>query len=398
MLQNLEEDESILNFAFLTAAFYKFFTISSKNFEQINLKEKECMIEKEFEDLNMNNLLDYLGFLSDITKNDEISVQKKKDLFQTVFKIEFNEKDKEKIFYESCKKMDINTLNNKNELVKLLNQYIINFNFEIYQLFYLIIKKMEKTQKEIIEEMTIKNLLEVDEIRKEKSSKEKELLIENKKLKSKIKNFNKNEESIKNMEAKNRKLNDELSNLKENFKKLKIENEKEVFKLKEDMENKLSESIKNLKLENEKEAKKKENEINKLNESIKSFDKETIKLKENIKNMKIENENFKIQLAALIEEKEEQKKRKLEERYENIKNLNIEIILAETSYHEVFDTYREKIVNLIKENQCLDLQNLELKIDKQKNEAEIQRLQNLLKFYDLEPEVQKKLKERKNLP
>ena len=78
--------------------------------------------------------------------------------------------------------------------------------------------------------------------------------------------------------------------------------------------------------------------------------------------------------------------------------LNIEIILAETSYNEIFDSYREKILNLIKENQCLDLKNLELTINKQKNETEIRRLQNLLKLYDLDPEVQKELKERKNKP
>ena len=265
MIENMEEDESILNFSYLTAEFYNFLTISSKNYDKIDLKKNKGNIDKEFEDVNMENLLDYLGYLSDVTKNDENSKQKKKNLFKSVFQIEFNEKDKEKIFYECSKKMNINALNNKNELlIKLLNQYIINFNFEIYQLFYLIIKKMEKS----IEQMTVENLLETDEIRKGKSNKEKELLNENKKLKSKIKIYQQNKENIKSMEDENRKLNDEISKLKENFKKFKIENEKEAFKL--------NESIENLKIENEKEASKKDSEIKKLNESI--------------KNLKIENE------------------------------------------------------------------------------------------------------------
>ena len=133
MIENMEEDESILNFSYLTAAFYNFLTISSKNYDKIDLKKNKGNIDKEFEDVNMENLLDYLGYLSDVTKNDENSKQKKKNLFKSVFQIEFNEKDKEKIFYECSKKMNINALNNKNELlIKLLNQYIINFIFEIY--------------------------------------------------------------------------------------------------------------------------------------------------------------------------------------------------------------------------------------------------------------------------
>ena len=320
--------------------------------------------------------------------------------------------------------MNINALNNKNELlIKLLNQYIINFNFEIYQLFYLIIKKMEKS----IEQMTVENLLETDEIRKGKSNKEKELLNENKKLKSKIKIYQQNKENIKSMEDENRKLNDEISKLKENFKKFKIENEKEAFKLNESIENlkienekeaskkdseikklnesiknlkieneketnKLNESIKNLKIENEKEANKKDDEINKLKESIKILKLENEK---DIKNMKMENENFKKQLAALIEEKEEQKKLH-EERYRKMQDINIEIILAETSYYQILDSYNEKITNLKKENQRLDYQNLELTMEKDKNETEIKRLNNLLLFYDLGPEAQKNLKEKLN--
>ena len=99
MIENMEEDESILNFSYLTAEFYNFLTISSKNYDKIDLKKNKGNIDKEFEDVNMENLLDYLGYLSDVTKNDENSKQKKKNLFKSVFQIEFNEKDKEKIFY-----------------------------------------------------------------------------------------------------------------------------------------------------------------------------------------------------------------------------------------------------------------------------------------------------------
>ena len=78
MFHNLEEDQSILNFSYLTAVFYQFFTISVKNFEKMNLQESKYEINKEFDDLNLNNLMDYLGYMSDLTKNDEVTKQKKK--------------------------------------------------------------------------------------------------------------------------------------------------------------------------------------------------------------------------------------------------------------------------------------------------------------------------------
>ena len=40
MLQGLEEDESFLNFSYLTAAFYNFFEILSKNLEKNRFKGK----------------------------------------------------------------------------------------------------------------------------------------------------------------------------------------------------------------------------------------------------------------------------------------------------------------------------------------------------------------------
>ena len=70
-----------------------------------------------------------------------------------------------------------------------------------------------------------------------------------------------------------------------------------------------------------------------------------------------------------------------------MQDINIEIILAETSYYHILDSYKEKITNLKKENQRLDSQNLE---------TEIKRLNNLLLFYDLGPEAQKNLKEKLN--
>ena len=62
------------------------------------------MIEKEFEDLNMNNLLDYLGFLSNITKNDKISIQKKKIYLKQFLKLNLTKKIKRKIFMKVVKK------------------------------------------------------------------------------------------------------------------------------------------------------------------------------------------------------------------------------------------------------------------------------------------------------
>jgi len=383
MFHNLEEDQSILNFSYLTAVFYQFFTISVKNFEKMNLQESKYEINKEFDDLNLNNLMDYLGYMSDLTKNDEVIKQKKKNIFKTVFNFDFNENEKDRIFHECSQKMNIDKLNNNNELYKLLNKYIINFNFEIYQIFYLVVKKMEKCKDEELQKKIVENLLEEDKIRKEKTNNEKKLLNENKQLKGKIKTLNKNEENLKNLESKNKQLIDEMTKMKMEIKKL-------------------NENVKNLILQNENEAIKFKDDIKDIKHQN---EKETMKLKEDIKNIKIENENFRKQLenikkenASLIKEKEEKKNKKFEERYENMKKLNIEIILEESSYNEVFNSYKAKILNLIKENQRLDLLNSELNINKQKNEAEIKRLQNLLKLYDLDLEVKKELEKNKDLP
>ena len=311
MFHNFEEDQSILNFSYLTTAFYQFFTVSVKIFEKINLQKSECEINKEFDDLNLSNLMDYLDYMSDLTKNDEMTKQRKKNIFKSVFHFDFNENEKERIFHECSQKMNIDIYNN--ELYKLLNKYIINFNFEIYQIFYLVIKKMEKE----IQKITLENLLEEDKIRKEKTNNEKNLLNVNKQLKERIKTLNKNEESLKNMESKNKQLIDEMAKMKM--------------------------------------------EIKELKENMKQHEKESIKFKDDLKT---ENENIRKQLedmkkenASLIKEKEEKKNKKYEKLYENIKKLNMEIILEESSYNEVFDSYKAKILNLIKENQRLDFLN-----------------------------------------
>ena len=104
MIEDMEEDESILNFSYLTAAFYNFLTISSKNYDKIDLKKNKGNIDKEFEDVNMENLLDYLDYLSDVTKNDENSKHKKRIYLNQFFKLNLMRKIKRKFFMNVVKK------------------------------------------------------------------------------------------------------------------------------------------------------------------------------------------------------------------------------------------------------------------------------------------------------
>ena len=213
----LSENDSFLNFSYLTSAFYNFILISNDNYKKIKLPENDEKFDQEFEELNFDNYTNYLEYLSYQDKSgDEINKIKIKYI-KSVFNLEFNENEKEKILLNLSEKMKVSIFTNKNHLIKLLSQQIINFIFDVYQLIYLIIKYMDKNEKEKILQINIENLIEIDKIKSEKDS----LSTQNNLLKEKLQSFKKKIYNQKNEDIllkKNKELEKEISKLKETMK------------------------------------------------------------------------------------------------------------------------------------------------------------------------------------
>lgn len=218
-------NEPILDYCFITSAFYNFVVNSGKNFQKINVGENEESIVKQFEEKNQENYFDYIESQSYINNNDEQINKFKFKSIQSFFNFEVNFDDKEKIFNEISKKINISMFVNKNLLIKLLSQQIINFLFEINELFFLIIKDMGKRNKEKTEKFGVK-ILKNTNIRKEKTNSKTDLSKE------------KNNESLNSTDNNNDKyLNVNNKDLEKQLYGNTIEKQKEAIIKKEDLKN-----------------------------------------------------------------------------------------------------------------------------------------------------------------
>ena len=298
--------EEILDFCYITSVFHNFIVNSGKNFKKINLAQNEETIAKEFYSLNQDNFFAYNENLSFIKCREK--KEYKLNCIHSFFEHEVNFEEKEKIFNEIYKKMNISIFVNKNILVKLLSTQIINFVFDINELFFLIINIMEKCHNDKILKLTEENLINEDNIRKEKSISEKKLLKENNNLKKKIDSLNNNinNNDIK-LKQKNKDLEKQVNNLKQN--------------------------------------------INEYESVIQKQKETTIKSEEEINNI----------TNLLNKEKNELKRRDDKNYYQYFKNLNKEIILEQISLNnDTFKKYENKITDLIKQNKNLDLKVFDL--------------------------------------
>lgn len=147
MSKIIAEKDPFLNFSFFTSAFYNFILISNDNFKKIKLPENDVKFDEEFEKLNFENYSNYLEYLSYLNRIGEEIDKIKIKLINSVVKMEFNDKKKEKIVFILSVKMNISIFANKNKLIKLLSIQIINFLFDIYELINLIIKNMDNNKK-----------------------------------------------------------------------------------------------------------------------------------------------------------------------------------------------------------------------------------------------------------
>ena len=211
------DDEIFLNFSYLTSVFYNFVVISGKNLKKVNLTQNEQNIIDEFENLNQDNLLNFIDYKSFLQRNDEQAKKYKLEFIKSAFKLDYNENEKTKLFSELSQKMTISMFSEKNKLIKLLSLQSIYFIFEIYQLFYIIIKKMEECQNKKIQNLIVDNLLVEEKIKQENEKLEKNLVDKNKELKNTIESM---KNSIKENKNKATKLDRENNEFKNNIAKL----------------------------------------------------------------------------------------------------------------------------------------------------------------------------------
>ena len=196
MSKIIAEKDPFLNFSFLTSAFYNFILISNDNFKKIKLPENDVKFDEEFEKLNFENYSNYLEYLSYLNRIGEEIDKIKIKLINSVVKMEFNNKKKEKIVFILSDKMNISIFANKNKLIKLLSIQIINFLFDIYELINLIIKNMDNKKK--IQQITIENLIEKSKLKSDKDNLSNKNII----LEEKIKSLKKKKKKIKKKEKK----------------------------------------------------------------------------------------------------------------------------------------------------------------------------------------------------
>ena len=247
MSKIIAEKDPFLNFSFLTSAFYNFILISNDNFKKIKLLENDVKFDEEFEKLNFENYFNYLEYLSYLNGSGEEIDKIKIKLINSVVKMEFNDKKKEKIVFILSDKMNMSIFANKNKLIKLLSIQIINFLFDIYELINLIIKNMDNNEKKKIQQINIENLIEASKLKSDKDNLSNKNFILEEKIKSLKKKINSNKEKSEDfLQKKNKDLEKEISKLKETMKifenkmekvqnSLIMEKKKEMKKLKKQM-------------------------------------------------------------------------------------------------------------------------------------------------------------------
>ena len=226
-------EESLLNFCYITGAFYQYVQISGENFDlmkknninEIKIGQNNAIIEKEFESKNNNNYMDYFENLSLLNNNEKKSTKIKSELIRKIFGNEFEKCQNLKKFDILKNKINSSMLKDKFLLVKLISNQIIKEK---------LINSKKALSKEIIE---LKKLIDEKNkhINKYKIMEEKLLEIN----KNQDKEISKLKDSIK-MILKN--LNDQKIEFKEEVKLLKkelnaqkIESKEEVKLLKKEL-------------------------------------------------------------------------------------------------------------------------------------------------------------------
>ena len=395
-MNNLNKDEALLDFCYLTASFYNYVKSSGINFKNIiskydkieddkNKNNAISNIEQDFDLLNNTNSMNYFENLSLLNNFEEDTKNEKIKLIKSVFGNIVEENQTEKIFFILTEKINCSMLSDKYLLVKFLSGQIIDYVFLIYELFYNIIKNKEEIQCKKIQDIISNNLLEEDNLKKINKNLSSEIID----LKNIIEIKNQNIEYNSKM---HKKLIEIKTNLENDSNKIKIDM-KNMQKEFNNLQNKYKETIEfpNLDLKEYKEninynyvteprendKKLKETNIEKIN-----FENEIINPSDNSELLVDKIKKLQMNYSSTQEEIEKLKKsnielnKKLDNYFEEkfIKKLNCQIIIDSiTSKNDNIENQQKKFNIQIKVNELLTILELiknDYKIDNTKIKKE----------------------------
>lgn len=395
-MNNLNKDEALLDFCYLTASFYNYVKSSGINFKNIiskydkieddkNKNNAISNIEQDFDLLNNTNSMNYFENLSLLNNFEEDTKNEKIKLIKSVFGNIVEENQTEKIFFILTEKINCSMLSDKYLLVKFLSGQIIDYVFLIYELFYNIIKNNEEITSKKIQDIISNNLLEEDNLKKINKNLSSEIID----LKNIIEIKNQNIEYNSNM---HKKLIEIKKNLENDSNKIKIDM-KNMQKEFNNLQNKYKETIEfpNLDLKEYKEninynyvtdpkendKKLKETNIGKIN-----FENEIKNPSDNIEFLVDKIKKLQMNYSSTQEEIEKLKKsnielnKKLDDYFEEkfIKKLNCQIIIDSiTSKNDNIENQQKKFNIQIKVNDLLIILELiknDYKIDNTKIKKE----------------------------
>ena len=243
-------EESLLNFCYITGAFYQYVQISGENFDlmkknninEIKIGQNNAIIEKEFESKNNNNYMDYFENLSLLNDNEKKSTKIKSELIRKIFGNEFEKCQNLKKFDILKNKINSSMLKDKFLLVKLISNQIINFLFDIYENFFNVVKNMDEAQNKRYQDLVVKNLIDEEKLINSKKALSKEIIELKKLIDEKNKHINKYkimEEKLleinKNQDKEISKLKDSIKMILKNLNDQKIESKEEVKLLKKEL-------------------------------------------------------------------------------------------------------------------------------------------------------------------
>ena len=397
-------EESLLNFCYITGAFYQYVQISGENFDlmkknninEIKIGQNNATIEKEFESKNNNNYMDYFENLSLLNNNEKKSTKIKSELIRKIFGNEFEK-------CQNLKKFDI--LKNK----------------DIYENFFNVVKNMDEAQNKRYQDLVAKNLIDEEKLINSKKALSKEIIELKKLIDEKNKQINKYkimEEKLleinKNQDKEISKLKDSIKMILKNLNDQKIEFKEEVKLLKKELKAQKIESKEEVKLL-KKELNESKSSISQLENKLKDSDEKVsqleIKLKDSEEtitfmkeklNYSEKNSEKKITLLntelgiangkqlELVNDikklkdciiKLNEKIDKKEEEYNFMKNLNLQILIDYVSSKNENPQNNQSAITNNGLLRCLNLISKDYELIKSKLDERNEQLENMKKMF-----------------
>ena len=369
-------EESLLNFCYITGAFYQYVQISGENFDlmkknninEIKIGQNNAIIEKEFESKNNNNYMDYFENLSLLNNNEKKSTKIKSELIRKIFGNEFEKCQNLKKFDILKNKINSSMLKDKFLLVKLISNQIINFLFDIYENFFNVVKNMDEAQNKRYQDLVVKNLIDEEKLINSKKALSKEIIELKKLIDEKNKHINKYkimEEKLleinKNQDKEISKLKDSIKMILKNLNDQKIESKEEVKLLKKELKAQKIESKEEVKLL-KKELNESKCSISQLENKLKDSDEKSSQLENKLKDSDEKASQLEIKLKD-SDEKVSQLENKLKDSDEKVSQLENKLIDSEETI-----TFMKEKLNYSEKNseKKITLLNIELGIAKGK--------------------------------